>query len=100
MKMISYWKEHQQIYVDEGFVLITGWYDHKNQSQGGVRALGVHWGSYPQSRAVLSPCVIPEATRSAILSGLLHKAVSDGDLGHVNSITEAIGFFRSPPAVG
>jgi len=93
--MISYWKNPKQIYVDKGLVFIIGWYDHKNQNSDGNKALGVHWGDYPLSRAVLSPCVIPEATRKAILSGLLHEAVSNGDLKLVDSIREAIEFFRS-----
>jgi hypothetical protein len=96
MNMISYWKNHKEIHVDDGLVLIIGWYDHKNQYSGGSKALGVHWGSYPQSRAVLSPCVIPEATRNAILAGLLHQAVSNINKQQVNSITEAIEFFNTP----
>jgi hypothetical protein len=96
MKMISYWKNHKQIHLDDGLVLIIGWYDHKNQDNGGSKALGVHWGDYPQSRAILSPCVIPKATRNAILSGLLHEAVSSANLQQVKSITEAIEFFHSP----
>ena len=96
MNMISYWKNHKKIHIDDGLVFIIGWYDHKNQRNGGSKALGVHWGDYPQSRAVLSPCVIPEATRSAILSGLLHQAVSSANLQQVKSITEAIEFFHFP----
>jgi len=93
--MISYWKNPKQIYVDEGLVLIIGWYDHMNQNNGGNKALGVHWDGFPASRGILSPCVIPEATRNAIFSGLLHQAVSDGNLKLVDSIKEAIEFFRS-----
>jgi hypothetical protein len=92
MKMISYWKKHKEIHIDDGLVLIIGWYDHKNKHHGGDKSLGVHWGDYPQSRGVLSPCVIPKATRNAILSGLLHQAVSSGNLAQVKSITEAIEF--------
>ena len=92
--MISYWKKTKEIYVDEGLVLIIGWYDHKNQNNGGNKALGVHWGDYPQSRGVLSPCVIPETTRNAILSGLLHQAVTSGNDAQAEAIVEAIRFFR------
>ena len=92
--MISYWKKTKEIYVDEGLVLIIGWYDHKNQNNGGNKALGVHWGDYPQSRGVLSPCVIPETTRNAILSGLLHQAVISGNDTQAEAIAEAIKFFR------
>lgn len=92
--MISYWKNPKEIYVDDGLILITGYYNHKNQYNGGEKALGVHWGEYPQSRGVLSPCVIPEATRNAILSGLLHQAVMESDTDKVNSITKAIEFFK------
>lgn len=94
MDMISYWKNPTEIYVDDGLVLIIGYYDHKNQYNGGEKELGVHWGNYPQSRGILSPCVIPATTRSAILSGLLHQAVATGDLQKVNSITKAIEFFN------
>lgn len=94
MNMISYWKKPIEIYVDDGLVLIIGHYDHKNKNNGGEKALGVHWGDYPQSRGILSPCVIPAATRSAILSGLLHQAVTNGNLQQVSSITKAIEFFR------
>ena len=93
--MISYWKQPKQIYNDAGLVLIIGWYDHKNQNDGGHKALGVHWGDYPLSRNVLSPCVIPEATRNAMLSGLLHKAVVDGNTGLIDSIKDALEFFRT-----
>ena len=91
--MISYWKDINEIYIDDGLTLITGWYDHKNKNNGGEKALGVHWGDYPQSRGILSPCVIPEETRNAMLSGLLHQAVSKKDHAQVNSILEAIKFF-------
>ena len=94
MKMVSYWKEAKEIHNDEGLVLIVGHYDHKNQNNGGVKSLGVHWGTYPQSHNVLSPCVIPEDTRSAILSGLLHQAVSKGNKKHVKEITDAIEYFN------
>lgn len=93
--MISYWKQTTEIYNDEGLVLITGWYDHKNQTNGGHKALGVHWGGYPKSHGVLSPCVIPEATRNAILSGLLHQAVTSGDLALVDTLKDAIAFLNT-----
>lgn len=96
MNMISYWDIDREIHVDDGLVLIIGWYNHKNQHKNGSKTLGVHWGDYPQSRGVLSPCVIPEATRNAILSGLLHQAVSSTNLQQVESITNAIEFFNSP----
>jgi len=95
MQMISYWKNWQKIYEDDGLVLIIGWYDHKNQENGGEKALGVHWGDdYPQSRGVLSPCVIPLTTRNAILSGLLHQAVVKGEKSQVENILKAIQFFN------
>lgn len=93
MNMVSYWKNFEEVHTDEGLVLIVGWYDHKNKNNGGNKALGVHWGDYPQSRGVLSPCVIPVSTRSAVLSGLLHHAVSKSDLEQVKSIKKAIEFF-------
>ena len=92
--MISYWKQPEEIYVDDGLVLIIGRYDHKNQNNGGDKALGVHWGDYPQSRGILSPCVIPEATRNAILSGLLHQAVTKNNANQIAGITKAIKFFH------
>lgn len=92
--MISYWKQPEEIYVDDGLVLIIGRYDHKNQNNGGDKALGVHWGDYPQSRGILSPCVIPEATRNAILSGLLHQAVTNNNANQIAGITKAIKFFH------
>jgi len=94
MNMISYWKNYKQIHIDDGLELIIGWYDHKNQNNGGNKALGVHWGAYPQSRGILSPCVIPESTRNAILSGLLHQAVTNGNNNQMSSVTEAIEFFN------
>tara|TARA_Y100001978_G_C23368379_1_gene279762 strand:+ start:53 stop:373 length:321 start_codon:yes stop_codon:yes gene_type:complete len=97
MDMISYWKSTKEIYTDDGLTLITGYYDHKNQQHGGEKALGIHWESYPQSRGILSPCVIPGATRSAILAGLLHQAVINGDMKRVASLTEAIGFLSRKP---
>ena len=94
MQMILYWKQPKEIFLDEGLVLIIGWYDHKNQENGGEKALGVHWGEYPQSRGVLSPCVIPKTTRDAILSGLLHLAVTKNNTSQVESILDAIKFFN------
>jgi hypothetical protein len=94
MQMISYWKNSKEIYVDDGLTLIIGCYDHKNKDDGGYKALGVHWGDYPQSRGILSPCVIPETSRNAILSGLLHQAVSNNNEAQVAGIIEAIKFFN------
>lgn len=92
--MISYWKNPKVVYVDDGLVLIIGRYDHKNENNGGDKALGIHWEDYPQSRGILSPCVIPEATRNAILSGLLHQAVSSNDADKMAGIIEAIKYFN------
>ena len=94
--MISYWKKPKEFYVDNGMSLIFGWYDHENKDDGGIKALGVHWGTYPHSRGGLSPCVIPEATRNAILAGLLQQAVVAGKRANIDSILEAIEFFKSP----
>jgi hypothetical protein len=92
--MVSYWKDTKEFFEDDGLVFITGRYDHKNQNNGGDKALGVHWGDYPQSHGILSPCVIPETTRNAILSGLLHQAVTKNEPSQVESILEAIRFFQ------
>jgi hypothetical protein len=92
--MVSYWKNTKEVYVDDGLTLIIGWYDHKNQSGIGDKALGIHWGDYPSSHGVLSPCVIPESTRNAILSGLLHQAVSRGEKASIDTLIEAIEFLR------
>lgn len=92
--MISYWKQVKDVYIDDGMTLISGWYDHKNSQNGGVKALGIHWGDYPQSRGVLSPCVVPEATRTAILTGLLCQAVMKKEPVNVQKLTEAIRFFE------
>lgn len=93
MKMISYWKNSKPFHEDDGMVLIYGHYDHKHEYNGGTKELGVHWDGYPQSRGILSPCVIPASTRNAMLSGLLHQAVTNGDKQMMNNITEAIEFF-------
>lgn len=96
MKMISYWKQPEEIYHDDGLTLIIGRYDHKNQKNGGEKALGIYWGDdYPQSRGILSPCVIPEATRNAILSGLLHQAVTTNNIKQIDGILKAITFFNA-----
>ena len=94
MQMISYWKNHKEVYNDDGLRLIIGNYDHKNKNNGGEKALGVHWGDYPQSRGILSPCVIPKETRNAMLSGLLHKAIAQNNIKEMEGITEAIHFFN------
>ncbi len=94
MKLISYWKNSKEFYNDDGLVLIVGYYDHKNQNDGGEKALGVHWGDYPQSRGILSPCVIPKNTRNSMLSGLLHQATINQDEDRINKIIEAIQFFK------
>ncbi|RLQ19674.1 hypothetical protein AYK60_06290 [Vibrio sp. SBT000027] len=94
MKMISYWKNIEEIHEDDGLVLIVGWYDHKHEYDGGQKSLGVHWGTYPQSRGILSPCVIPKETSDAMLSGLLHKAVMDNNKELIQNITKAIEFLN------
>lgn len=94
MKLISYWKNSKEFYNDDGLVLIVGYYDHKNENDGGEKALGVHWGDYPQSRGILSPCVIPKNTRNSMLSGLLHQATINQDEDRINNIIEAIRFFK------
>ena len=93
--MVSYWKDHRDIYHDgDAFTVIIGTYDHQNSGHP-FKSLGVHWGTYPNSRGILSPCVIPKDARDALLSGLLHKAVVDGDTETIKNITEAIDFFKS-----
>ena len=94
MQMISYWKNPKEFYNDNGLVLIIGYYDHKNKYNGGEKALGVHWGDYPQSRGILSPCVIPKDTRNSMLSGLLHQATINKDEEKIKNIVEAIQFFK------
>ena len=94
MQMISYWTDVKEIYVDEGLVLIIGRYNHKNENPIGDKCLGVHWGDYPQSRGVLSPCVIPAETRDAILAGLLHQAVMNKKRDVVERIMKAIEYFK------
>jgi len=94
MQMISYWKNYKEFYNDNGLVLIVGKYDHKNENNGGEKALGVHWGDYPQSRGILSPCVIPKDTRNSMLSGLLHQATINQNEDKINKIIEAIQFFK------
>ena len=94
MKMISYWKDVKEFYNDDGLVLITGYYDHKNANNGGHKSLGVHWGDYPQSRGILSPCVIPTDTRNSMLSGLMHQATINQDTDKIKNIIEAINFFN------
>ncbi len=94
MKMISYWKKTEVIHEDDGLVLIIGWYDHKNEHSGGEKSLGVHWGNYPQSRGILSPCVIPKDTTDAILSGLLHKSVVGNNTELRVRILKAIEFLN------
>lgn len=80
----------KEIYNDEGLVLIIGHYDHKNENNGGVKSLGVHWSTYPKSHNILSPYVIPAETRSSILSGLLHQTVVKGNVTQMQNITDAI----------
>jgi len=94
LNVVSYWKNVKSIYVDSGLTLIIGWYDHKNLKNGGEKALGIHWQDYPKSHGILSPCVVPKATRNAMLSGLLHQSVMNGNQNDVVSLTEAIEFFQ------
>ena len=93
MKMISYWKNSKVVYTDDEMSLIIGRYDHMNENGGGDKALGIHWIDYPQSRGILSPCVIPMSTRNAILSGLLHDAIVSKNKDNIGKITEAIEYF-------
>lgn len=93
-RMVSYWKDVEDVYVDDGLTLIIGRYDHKNERGVGEKALGIHWGDYPKSHGILSPCVVPAATRNAILSGLLHQAVISGDKPKIEKLMRAIDYFR------
>ncbi len=94
MDIVSYWQGHEEFYFDDGLTLIFGRYNHKNEHDGGEKALGVHWGDYPQSRGKLTPCVIPATTRGAILSGLLNQAVISGNSKSVRNVMRAIDFFN------
>lgn len=94
MKMISYWKDYKVIYKDGEMSLIVGKYDHLNQNEGGSKSLGIHWLDYPQSRKVLSPCVIPKKTRNAILSGLLYEAITSPNKERIQDLTFAIDYFN------
>ncbi|WP_367104715.1 hypothetical protein [uncultured Psychrobacter sp.] len=94
MKMISYWKNPKVIHTDTEMSLIIGKYDHKNENGEGEKALGIHWINYPQSRGVLSPCVIPKGTRNAILSGLLHDAIISKNKIRIEKIAEALEYFN------
>lgn len=91
--MISYWKNTKEVYFDDGLTLIIGWYYYKHMHNGGYKSLGIHWETYPKSRGILSPCVIPEDTRDSMLSGLLHKAIMEGDTSKIENLTLAIKFF-------
>lgn len=92
-KIVSYWKNPTEFYTDEeGLVFIYGMYDHKN-SGNPAKALGIHWGNYPKSHNVLSPCVIPDKTRKIILSGLLHDALLNEDTDFLKELMEVIKFF-------
>ncbi|QOH80960.1 hypothetical protein IHE26_06760 [Plesiomonas shigelloides] len=95
MKIISYWKNIEEIHEDDGLVLIIGWYDHKHEYNGGHKSLGIHWSTYPQSRGVLSPCVIPKETTDAMLSGLLHKAVTENNKELIKNIIKAMEFLNT-----
>lgn len=92
MKMISYWKKVETIYEDGECTFIIGYYDHKHLENGGHKALGIHWQTYPQSRGILSPCVIPKNTRNIILRGLLTQAEAIKDSQQITRIQAAIGF--------
>ncbi|MDG6882203.1 hypothetical protein A6A21_06755 [Phocoenobacter uteri] len=97
--MVSYWVSGmendtpEEIYEDEGFTLIAGYYNHKHSYEN-EKSLGVHWyGTYPNSHGILSPCVIPEKARNAILTGLLQQAILDKDKEKIASLNKAIQFF-------
>ena len=90
--MISYWSDVQEIYENEGLTLIIGKHNHKNKNPESEKCLGIHWEGYPQSRGILSPCVIPKATRTAILAGLLEQAVSNRNSDAIEKINKAIKY--------
>lgn len=94
MNLISYWKKVETIYEDGECTFIIGHYDHKNQENGGHKALGIHWQTYPQSRGILSPCVIPKNTRNIILRGLLTQAEAVNQPEQIVRIKHAIAYFE------
>lgn len=69
MKMVSYWKNVKEIYNDNGYILISGRYNHEHVGKD-IKYLDMHYIIYPSSRGVLSPLII-------ILSGLLLKSLED-----------------------
>ncbi|MFW2578428.1 hypothetical protein [Aliarcobacter butzleri] len=93
LKLVSYWKETKEIYKEDEFTLIIGFYNHKN-NETDEKALGVHWGNYPTSHNILTPCRIPKETGIAMLSGLLQKAAINKNTEQIKSIIEAIEFFQ------
>jgi hypothetical protein len=94
MQVISFWTEVKEVYADDGLILIIGRYNHKDENQIGDKCLGIHWGDFPQSRGILSPCVVPPSTRDAILAGLLHQAVIDKKSDVIKKLMEAIEYFK------
>ena len=95
MEIISYWKDWEEVYKSgEGAVLIRGMYHHQRGGSG-QKALGLYWeNGFPRSRNVIAPCRLPLDMQNAILSGLLHKAISEKEEENFKSITEAIEYFR------
>lgn len=93
MKLVSRWKIKNEVYKEETFVVVVGFYKHDNNEVSKV--LGVHWSSsFPSNRGYLSPCVIPSSTRNAMLAGLLHQAVNKGDKEQAEKIMNAIAFLK------
>jgi len=69
MQIVSYWKDIKRIYRQDEFTIIRGIYQ-PNKYEAGIRCLGIHWDTYPQTYGILCPQVIPKELSLIILNGL------------------------------
>ena len=87
--MISAWSNVEEVYTNgdntEKFILIYGYFH-------GNKYLGLYWTNYCQN----APMVVDKSIQNVILSGLLQKALDNGNHPkEINALLKAIEFFKS-----
>ncbi|MDP8079789.1 hypothetical protein [Phocoenobacter skyensis] len=87
-EMVSFWTDVEEVYNDDGLILIKGYYDE-------ARAIGLHWNNqYPSSHNRLTPFFLNKTYANALLTALLHKALTEKEQNpsHIASLNSAIQF--------
>ncbi|UQY80174.1 hypothetical protein HAV_00364 [Candidatus Hepatincola sp. Av] len=99
-RKLKYWTDVKIIYKEihedkeHDFALIIGRYNHLDKNPTGLKFLGAIWIGHSPEFDTNEPIVIPDFTRNAVLFGLLQQATIDNNSNRVQSLQEAIEYFK------